>query len=64
MNFSGLTGKPRRDAYLRVKRAERALRRAQRRKPSPHAVVITEMKIASLFRPRNKRKADTKRFSR
>lgn len=45
----GLTGTARREVYMRMKAAERAIRREERRRLSPHAIIIRELKRAQLL---------------
>lgn len=49
--LGALTGKPRRAAYLALKAASNAQRRAKRRLPTEHAHRISELKKVSLLPP-------------
>jgi hypothetical protein len=52
MNLSsleGLTGKARRAAYMALREQMRLAYRAQRRLPTPHQVMIAEMRKATLL---------------
>lgn len=47
--LAGLRGKPRRAEHLRLRAVDNAERRAHRRQPTPHAVIIAELRRACLL---------------